>query len=303
VIPTRNRGPRIVTAIESVLACDGPAFDLSIVDQSSDDRTEQAVAPFLSSGRVRYLKTRTTGVATARNLGIQSARTALVAFTDDDCTVAPGWLAALTELFVTFPRVAIVFGNVLAGPHDPETSFVVSYRREGAFLGRSLRDKHRLDGIGGCMALRRSAWAALEGFDEMLGTGSRFRSAEELDFAIRALQTGFFVYETDRAAVSHHGARDRADRERIAYDYLYGIGAVYSKHLKCRRWSVLGPLASLARRWTLGGPVVDYGTPPSRAVRLKGFLDGFLAGAASPVVAGKALYANDAMIKVKESSR
>jgi GT2 family glycosyltransferase len=189
---------------------------------------------------------------------VRHAQTTLVAFTDDDCTVTPGWLAALTEPFATVPRVALVFGNVLAGPHDPRTSFVVSYRRDGTQLVRSMRDKRRTEGIAGCMALRRSAWSQLAGFDEQLGTGSRFRSAEELDFVIRALQAGFFVYETDRASVSHHGARDHSTKERTGYDYLYGIGAVYGKHLKCRRGSVLIPLLGLAGRWAFGGPNVDY---------------------------------------------
>lgn len=273
-----------------MLAGDGPAFAVNVVDQSDDDRSEQAVAPLVSCGRVRYFRTHTTGVAAARNHGVRHARTALVAFTDDDCTVEPGWLAALSEAFATSPRTALVFGNVLAAPHDPERSFVVSYRRDRSCLVRSMREKHRAEGIAGCMALRRSAWSALEGFDEMLGTGSRFRSGEEVDFAIRALQAGFFVYETDRAAVSHHGSRDRADKDRIAYDYLYGIGAVYGKHLRCRRWSVLIPLVGLAGRWALGGPVVEYGTPPSKASRLRGFVSGFFAGATSPVVRRTALF-------------
>lgn len=290
VIPTRNRGARLAAAIDSVLACGGPTFALIVIDQSIDSLTEEAVRPYVSSRSVLYVRTTTTGVAAARNLGVAHARTPLVAFTDDDCVVKPGWLAELTQTFAMLPRVAIVFGNVLEGPHDPSQMFVISYHRKGVFLGRSVRDKHRIDGIAGSMAVRVSAWSSLGGFDEMLGSGSRFRSAEELDFALRALQSGYEVCETDRAAVVHHGWQDRSDKNRIAYDYLYGIGATFGKHLKCRRWSVFRPLGHLARRWMFGIPVVGYGSAPSKRARMAGFLTGFFAGMMSPVDVRQALY-------------
>jgi GT2 family glycosyltransferase len=290
VIATRDRAARAVAAVESVVACEGPAFKLILVDQSADDRTAEAVRPWLQRAPVHYLRMDATGVSVARNLGAAHARTELVAFTDDDCTATPGWLTELTQAFATAPRIAAVFGNVLPGRYDPASSFLISYRRQGTFLARTMRDKHRIEGIGGCMAWRRSAWSELGGFDEMLGPGSRFRSGEELDLVLRALQAGFLVYETDRAAVVHHGSRERSEKARTAYAYLYGIGAVYSKHLKCRRWSVLAPLSHLARRWTFGNPVVDYGEAPPKRVRLRGFVDGFIAGAASRVETTNALY-------------
>ena len=39
IICTRNRGDKIAAAVTSVLSCDHPSFDLTIIDQSTDDLT------------------------------------------------------------------------------------------------------------------------------------------------------------------------------------------------------------------------------------------------------------------------
>src|SRR5581483_11263448 len=55
-----------------------------------------------------------------------------------------------------------------------------------AFLARRIHAKHEVEGVGGCMALRRDVWSTLNGFDEMLGLGAPFPAGEEGDLAIRA---------------------------------------------------------------------------------------------------------------------
>jgi glycosyltransferase involved in cell wall biosynthesis len=291
VLSTRNRGARIVDTIETILASDGPRFEMNIVDQSDNDLTQESVQRYLIRPDVQYFRTSTRGLAAARNIGIAHARSELIALTDDDCTVTPNWLQELSEAFLMDERVAIVFGNVLACSHDRSSGFIPAYVRRGACLARSMIDKHKVEGIGACMALRRSVWSELGGFDEMLGAGGRFRSAEELDFAIRTLQASHSIYETDRVEVIHHGFRTTTEKHDLIYGHLYGIGAVFIKHLKCRRWSILTLLCQLALRWAFGSPIVDFGEPPSRKLRLKGFVDGFVAGAVTPVNQGKALYA------------
>ena len=160
-------------------------------------------------------------------------------------------------------------------------------------MARSLAAKHHVEGIGACMALRKSVWVTLGGFDSQLGAGSRFYSAEELDFVIRALEGGFWVHETDQAEVVHMGFRPNARKSTLAYEYCFGTGAVYAKHLKCGRWEVLLPLLRLARRWAFGSPGVQYGKPPDKTPRLRGFLDGAVAGCRTPVDRDAVLYRPD----------
>ena len=298
VIATRNRAEGTGRAVESIIRTEQAEYpagvELIIVDQSDDDATQRVVAPYLHSDPVRYIKTASRGLGAARNVGVAAARGERIAFTDDDCTVGPDWLAKLCRGFEVAGPVGVVFGNVIEGPHDRDAGFIPSYVRKGSFLARSIVDKHNVEGIGACMALRKSAWASLGGFDPLLGAGSRFHSAEELDFVIRALVSGHWVYETANAEVTHDGLRPNMQKSALAYEYCFGIGAVYVKHLKCRRWEVLLPLLRLAFRWALRSPAVHYGEPPGRIPRLRGFLHGVMAGWRTPVDRTAVLYRADA---------
>ena len=166
------------------------------MDQSDNNLTEAFLQPYLREARVRYFKAGAGGVAVSRNTGVRHAGGVLVALTDDDCTVPRAWLSDFVDAFQTDSRIAMVFGNVLAGPHQSELGFVQAYVRNQPFVARGIRDRHRVEGIGACMALRRSVWEELGGFDEMLGAGGAFKSAEETDFAVRVLLAGYRIYET-----------------------------------------------------------------------------------------------------------
>ena len=262
-----------------------------VVDQSQGDTTENSLAPYVAHENVHYIRSSTTGLSAARNIGIRFARSELIALTDDDCVVGENWLERSVAAFTQASRIGIVHGNVVADHHDATNGFIPTYRRGKPFLARSIVDKHRANGIGACMAVRKSTWKALWGFDEALGAGAQFRSAEELDFGLRALLAGVSILETPELHVVHRGFRTWAEGGGLVYGHLYGIGAMFAKHLKCGNWWVTLYMVQLAWRWLFAGPVVDFGRRPSRVLRLKGFLAGFMAGARRPVDRSRHHYA------------
>lgn len=283
IITTRNRGNRVVKTVQTILQNDYPDFELRIIDQSEDDLTEIFLRPYLSNPRLHYMRTFTQGVSTGRNLGISSTQSEIIAMTDDDCETPKNWLRELLAAFAVDRRIGIVFGNTLPGPHDRTAGFVPAYVRNVPFLARSIREKHRVEGISACMGIRRSVWEKLGGSDEMLGAGAPFKSAEETDFTIRTLLAGYFVYETPNVRVFHQGFRTWEQGRNLIRGYLYGIGAVFAKHFKCGHWSVIQVLIHLMWRWAFGHPVVEFGHFPSRWLRLIAFIKGFLDGAINPV--------------------
>jgi glycosyltransferase involved in cell wall biosynthesis len=283
VVATRNRETEIGGAVEAILRNDYPDFEVRVIDQSDGTETEASVRRFLSDPRFRYFKATARGVAAGRNLGIEGAKNEIVAMTDDDCRTPPDWLHELALAFGTDRRIGVVFGNVHPGPHDSRKGFVPSYTRKDAFLARSILDKRRVEGISACMGLKKSVWRALSGFDELLGSGAPFRSAEETDFTIRTLLAGYCVFEAPPFSVLHLGFRAWDQGRDLIEGYLYGIGAALVKNLKCRHGSVLLILLSLMGRWAAGQPRVDLGHVPPRGLRLRAFIRGFIAGAAQPV--------------------
>src|SRR5205823_722134 len=106
VVPTRNRPDQIEPCIKSILANPGDDYEVVVSDQSSDDATERAVAPYATNGRLRYVRTTTRGSSSSRNVGIASSRGPILAFTDDDCRVSPDWLAKIGAIFAADPDVA-----------------------------------------------------------------------------------------------------------------------------------------------------------------------------------------------------
>ena len=283
ILCTRNPGIRIRGTVKSILDSTERRFSLCIVDQSDDDEVIRALEAVLDDPRIRYLPCAERGLSIGRNLGAASATTEWLAFTDDDCVVTPDWLAEIVEPLGRDARIAVVFGTVRPAPYDPALGFLPSYSRETSLLARSIFDKHQVEGIGASMAIRRSAWTALHGFDRVLGAGAPMHSAEETDFVMRALLAGYYAYETPGAAVTHSGFRSWAQAPTVLRHYLFGIGATLAKLARLGHWQVGVVAARLAVRWTVARPVVNMGTEAHRRARLFGFLAGVRAGLTAPI--------------------
>ena len=295
LICTRNRGNSVVATLESVLASDFADFEVILVDQSSNQDTEQAAASFLANPRFRYIHTATQGKGRALNLGLGEARGEIVTITDDDCRVPPNWLQVMIAAFDNSPRIAVVFCNVVPGPYDEAAGFIPIYIRQGNKIVRTMWDKCRARGIGAGQAVRREAVLAVGGFDENVGPGAVFPACVDGDITIRALINKWWVYETDEVAVIHDGFRTWRQGRDLTKRNWYAIGAVYAKPLKCGHWDMLLVIAYEALIVALWGPV-------SNILRLKKprglrmflfFCQGFIQGLRTPVDCKRVVYQVD----------
>jgi glycosyltransferase involved in cell wall biosynthesis len=293
VIPTRNRAERISRAVASVLDTDPGPLEVIVVDQSDDESTSTALEPFRGRWELRYLKRPPRGSAHARNLGIGEARGDVIALTDDDCVVPADWVGELTRAFESDDRLGVVFGNVAAAPHDPAAGFVPAYFRPEASVARTPNESYRVDGMSACMAIRRSVWQALGGFDELLGAGAPLRSAAEGDFGLRALRGGHVLRHLPRWSVVHHGFRAWPEGRALIHDYWFGTGATVAKPLRSGGLSAWRFAFHLAWRWAFGrSPVAEsLGVSAHRWLRLTAFLKGLAAGARTPLDGSTGHYA------------
>ncbi|MGQ9612230.1 glycosyltransferase family 2 protein [Chloroflexus sp.] len=284
VICTRNRGERILAAVESILANDHPAFELIVIDQSTDEVTGNALQRFHHDRRLRYITTPTKGLGLARNIALQLARAPLVAFTDDDCRVPPDWLRIIEDELQRESRIAVLFCNVFEGPHDTSAGFIPCYKLRQRVVVKTLWQKCRAHGLGAGMAVRREPVLAMGGFDEALGAGGRFPSAEDDDIAVRAIAHGWYVLETPATFVIHDGFRTwREGRELAARDWE-GWGASHIKLLKAGRWQ-----AGIMLLYALRPALIEPLLPVLRLQRPRGLgrfvalVRGCLRGLACPI--------------------
>ena len=86
IITTHNRKELLIKAIRSVLSQTYTNIECIVIDDASDDGTEEYISQFVSDGvSYRYIpKNETKGGNYARNLGILLARGEFIAFLDDD---------------------------------------------------------------------------------------------------------------------------------------------------------------------------------------------------------------------------
>jgi glycosyltransferase involved in cell wall biosynthesis len=117
VVSTFNRAASLGTAIDALVRQQVPPdldFEIIIVDNNSSDETRAVVDTFAATdSRVRYVLEMQQGVSHGRNAGIRAARAPIVAFTDDDNTVAADWVAQITSTLDNHPDAAGVGGRVL----------------------------------------------------------------------------------------------------------------------------------------------------------------------------------------------
>jgi Predicted glycosyltransferases len=280
VVCTCDRGERITATLESILANRHPDFSVLVVDQSTENATARALQPYLDAdSRLFYTRAPRRGLGCARNVGLMLAGSGaeVVAFTDDDCTVPPHWLETLDRVFAERPRVAVAYCSVLAAPHDPTTGFVPAYERAGSRLVTGLREKFTARAIGAGIAVRRNAVLSFGGFDEFLGAGAHFPSAEDFDMTVRALLHGWHVFETDVASVVHHGYRAHTQGRDLALRDWVGMGAAAAKPLRAGHWGFLGIASYEFFVKAVWPPVADLLClrAPRGAARITGFLRGF----------------------------
>jgi glycosyltransferase involved in cell wall biosynthesis len=115
VICTYNRCKDLPFALDSVLVQrDAPPYEVIVVDNNSTDATAAVVhARLAAHPNLHYLFEPRQGLPRARNAGISSARSPIIAFTDDDIVVADDWVRSVYQAFQRYPNADCVGGPVL----------------------------------------------------------------------------------------------------------------------------------------------------------------------------------------------
>jgi glycosyltransferase involved in cell wall biosynthesis len=238
LVCTRNRPHNIIPCLDSIVQALSNASpvdaEIVVIDNASTDDTPAilrawaAKSPFPVNRPFEPKR----GASYARNCGLRAARGDLLIWTDDDCRLAPDYVA--TALKYDAADVELVFrgGRVALGnPSDYPIS--ITWRQEPR---RWHVKKHRNRQLGGAfmganMMMRRAMVDKIGLFDERFGAGSDIPAGEEIDYIYRAYAAGMMVeFAPDLVVYHHHGRKTIADARNIMCNYSIGSGAVLTKH-------------------------------------------------------------------------
>jgi glycosyltransferase involved in cell wall biosynthesis len=251
VMPVRNGQPWIAAAVESVLAQDGIAVDLIVLDGGSTDGTREWLQTQTDS-RIRIVLEPDRGQSDAIARGLDSAAGAVLGWLNADDLLEPGALAAVVEAFDGRPGAALVSG--VCRTIDPG----------GNATGRiDLPPDASLQGLLHSLAnlpqpatfFRASAYRQTAGIDIEL------EYAMDVDLWLKLARVGEIVFLRDRvlasfrmhgASKSARGATDQV-REDLKVRLRQGLPIWSRTAITLLRWSYLRPIARAARRYLPAG--------------------------------------------------
>ncbi len=224
IVATLGRDVELGNLLDSVVAQGREDVEVIVVDQNSDNRLVPVLEPCWQRLDVLHLRMPRPHANAARNLGLKLARGELAAFPDDDCVLPPGVLDRVDRTFRDDPTLA-----VLTGPAESPAGGLGSgrWRREGGEI--DLRTVWT-SVIEFNLWLRRDVAQALGGFDERLGPGTRFGSAEGNDLVARAIRAGHRAVYDPALRVIHPDKRRTEIAAARARAYGAGLGLVLRRH-------------------------------------------------------------------------
>jgi O-antigen biosynthesis protein len=219
---TRDRPDDMKLCLEALSRLDYPHLDILVVDNAPQtEATKELVETY--HPQVRYVREPRPGLDWARNRAILEAKGEIIAYTDDDVIVDPGWVKALAQVFAENAEVMAVTGLVV--PYELETEAQLLFETYGGF-GRGFEQKwYQFDvsqpykaatlygtagmfGTGANMAYRRRLFNQIGSFDPALDVGTVTNGGGDIEMFFRLLKEGHILVYEPNAMVRHRHRRD-----------------------------------------------------------------------------------------------
>lgn len=221
IIPTRDRAALLKRCVESIRAwTDYQPFEIVVVDNGSTEEetlrffreceAENSVRVLAEPGPFNYSR--------LNNRAAAAAHGEILLFLNNDTEIdEPGWLtemvshAARSEVGAVggrlwYPDGTLQHGGVVLGlggvaghafPHIP--------RGHPGYFNRAMLQQNCSAVTGACMAVRKTVFEELGGFDEE-DLGVTFN---DIDFCLRAAEAGYRIVWTPYANLVHHESASR----------------------------------------------------------------------------------------------
>ncbi|WP_193214871.1 glycosyltransferase [Luteolibacter marinus] len=238
---TRDRPEDMAKCLAAIAALRVAPMEVIVVDNAP---ATEATAELVRNRfpQFRYIREETPGLDHARNRAIAEASGEIIAYTDDDVMVDPGWVEALGRVFAEDPAVGLVAG--LIEPAELETDAQALFERYGGF-GRGcvrsyLQSKPGIPmtwdlvgagqlGAGANMAIRRSLFEKIGQFDPALDVGTPTLGGGDHEIFFRCIRSGVICLYEPTAVVRHRHRRTREELSKLLYSYGYATRCFFER--------------------------------------------------------------------------
>ena len=263
IVCTYDRLADLREVLDDLLAQTYNDYEILVVDNNSTDGTAEYVQALTKTApRVRYCLEPRQGKSFALNRAIQEAQGDIMAFTDDDCQMPPGWL----EVLVTAYRETQA--DAVGGPARPRwegepSPLTLKLYGLGVFPATFDRGNRRrpVDWLIGCnMSFRQAVFDRVTGFNTEVGPKGRGPGyGEEVDFCARAGEAGCEILYDPDVWIWHKVPRQRQSLSYVLRSAFRAGGANARVHrpVNVRAAWTIHPLKVLVNIWSLAGRLYD----------------------------------------------
>jgi glycosyltransferase involved in cell wall biosynthesis len=231
IIATKNRQKQLTNCLQALNNGNFNNFELIVVDQSCSKKMSHTLKREIKKIKnCRYIYTSNEGKSKALNLAIKLSTTPIIAFTDDDCLPSFNWLKNIKSTLQNDKKIVAVFGKTLPYKKNINNGLVcpaVFLKNQKRYISKPCKHWENI-GFGNNMAWKSSFFKKYGGFKEWLGPGTRTKSAEDAEIALRALINKKTILYEPKIILHHNRWLTKKEHQKLKLSYLGGEIACYS---------------------------------------------------------------------------
>ena len=202
IIPTYNRKKTLARAIQSVINQSLSPFEILIVDDGSNDGTEEWVKDNFQN--IKYIYQNNHGVSSARNVGIENAYGDWVAFLDSDDEWIPNKLYEQVKSIESNPKMKFFHTNEIWIRNGVRVNQMKKHKKYGGYIFEKCLDICRVSPSS--VLIQKEVFDNIGVFDESL------RVCEDYDLWLRITSKYPVVFLDEPLIYKYGGHADQLSK-------------------------------------------------------------------------------------------
>lgn len=225
IMATLGREREVRNFIQSLLMQNYKNYELIIVDQNDEDFIKKISEEYIDKIKIIYVHSEKKGLSLSRNLGLKCASGDIIAFPDDDCEYSQGMLEDIINKFENEDIDIVTFKSI-----DKISKADSNNKWESTVQEVNIFNLFKTS-ISYTIFIKTKNIKDIY-FDEKLGVGAYFGSAEESDMLASLLCKSYKGKYYPSIFAYHPIKMELNDRY---FKYALGLGAFVKKELFYRK--------------------------------------------------------------------